>query len=71
MNGQENSRFLGINDLLIVMFLTQVAIFLPEYMHLFNFKCRVDRKLVLIGINILTSENNEIREGSKYLRLYA
>lgn len=41
--------------LLIIIFPTQVAVFLHSYMHLFRFQCRADRKLVLIRVEVFIS----------------
>lgn len=54
---------ISIKSFLIVIFLTQVAVFLPRYMHLLRFRCRADRKLVLIGVEVFTSKCVEAREG--------
>lgn len=56
------SQFLShIKGLLIVMFLTPVAIFLLRCMHLFRFSCKSDRILVLIRVEVLTNEYNEYK----------
>lgn len=54
---------ISIKSFLIVMFLTQVAVFLSRYKHLLRSRCRADRKLVLIRIKVFTSECNGAREG--------
>lgn len=56
---------ISIKSFLIVIFLTQVAVFLPRYMHLLRSRCRADRKLVLSGVEVFTSECVEAREGQE------
>lgn len=65
MNDQENSKFLSIQDFLIVIFLTQVVIFLPRSMQVLKFRYKTGRKLVLIRVEVLTSKYNEARKGLK------